>query len=459
MAFPLILSTGASSVLHFVDRMFLTWYSPEAIAAAMPGGILNFTIMSFFIGTAGYVNTFVAQYYGAKRDDRIGPSLWQGLYVSVAGAVLVLIVSFFSTPLFEWIGHPEEVRALEASYFAILSRWGIFPIAASAFAGYFSGRGENWPVMWANAVALVVNIALDYVMIFGKLGFAETGIVGAGRATVIAGAFVCLFYVVLIFRRSNEKRYRVLSGFRIDTELLARMLKYGAPSGVQFLIDMSGFSVFILLVGRIGMIELAASNVAFNINTLAFMPMIGFGIAISVLVGQYQGEENPKQAQRSVYSGAHICFIYMSLIAITYVVFPGVYMSAFAARADADTFASIRSIVVVLLRFVAVYTLFDTLNIVFASALKGAGDTRFVMFMIVAVSVLGLTVPTLIAVMVFHAGIFVAWVMVSFYIAALGISFYTRFLTGKWRSMKVIEAMEVPIRMTYPDVPAPESEV
>jgi MATE family multidrug resistance protein len=83
VAIPLILSTATWSVQHFVDRMFLTWYSPEAIAAAMPAGMLNFSMVSIFMGTAGYVTTFVAQYYGARRFHRIGPALWQGVYVSL----------------------------------------------------------------------------------------------------------------------------------------------------------------------------------------------------------------------------------------------------------------------------------------------------------------------------------------------------------------------------------------
>ena len=112
-----------------------------------------------------------------------------------------------------------------------------------------------------------------------------------------------------------------------------------------------------------------------------------------------------------------------------------------------------------MLRFVAVYTVFDTLNIVFASALKGAGDTRFVMLMIVVLSILGLAVPTYIAVAVIGTNIFGAWCIVSAYIALLGACFYARFLSGKWKTMRVIEASDMTMPMTYPDVPAPESEV
>ena len=96
LAFPLILSTGSMTIQHFVDRIFLTWYSPEAIAAAMPAAMISFTFMSLFIGTATYVNTFVAQYFGAKRNDRIGPAVWQGIYFSLIGALCILPLYFLA---------------------------------------------------------------------------------------------------------------------------------------------------------------------------------------------------------------------------------------------------------------------------------------------------------------------------------------------------------------------------
>ena len=459
MAVPLVLSTGASTVLHFVDRMFLSWYSAESIAAAMPAAMLNFAAMSFFIGTAGYVNTFVAQYEGAKQPDRIGPALYQGLYIAAIGGFIVFIASLFSRQLFDFVGHVESVRRLESEYFAILSRWAIFPIAAAAFSGFFSGRGQNWPVMWANLIGLVVNVVLDYGMIFGKFGFRAEGIVGAGRATVIAGAVLCLVYCVWIFSRKSEWRLYGLSRFLPDRRLFRRILIFGAPNGAQFLVDWGSFAIVVLLIGRLGLVELAATNLAFNINGLAFMPMLGIGIAISVVVGRFQGAGSPEKSRRSTYSGMHICFLYMALVAITYVVVPDFYVSLFGIRADPLQFEPIRRVVIVLLRFVAIYTLVDTLNIVFASALKGAGDTRFVMFMIVVVSLFGLTLPTYLAIELFDVSIYGVWLIVSIYVALLGGSFYLRFITGKWKSMKVIESAGAPIQMIYPSVPVSESEV
>ena len=459
MAFPLILSTGATSVLHFIDRMFLTWYSSASIAAAMPAGMLNFAVMSIFIGTAGYVSTFVAQYYGAKRPDRIGPSLWQGLYIALAGGVVIFFLSFAARPIFALIGHDAAIMEEEIVYFSILSKGAIFAIAAPAMSGFFSGRGQNWPVMWANVIMMTVNLVLDYFFIFGRAGLPAMGIAGAAYATVIASACSLLFYVSIAFRKKYNQKYNTLGGFKFDRQLIGRMIRYGLPSGVQFLIDVSGFTVFLLLVGKIGADELAATSITFNINTLAFMPMIGFGIAISVLVGQFQGEDKPGRAERSVYSGAHLCFFYMTLIAISYVAFPQLYISAFAAKADPVAFQDIGRFITVLLRFVAVFTLFDTMNIVFASALKGAGDTRFVMIMIIVLSIGGLTIPSIIVISFLNAGIFAAWYIVSGYVIILAISFLLRFLTGKWKTMKVIEKGEAPIPVKLPAAPASEVEV
>ena len=117
IAIPLILSTATWSVQHFVDRMFLTWYSPETIAAAMPAGMLNFTLISIFMGTAGYVSTFVAQYHGGGHYHRIGPALWQGIYISLFGGLVLLCVIPLAEPAFRLIGHSPLIQKHEVIYF------------------------------------------------------------------------------------------------------------------------------------------------------------------------------------------------------------------------------------------------------------------------------------------------------------------------------------------------------
>lgn len=439
IAVPLILSTGAWSILHFVDRMFLTWYSPEAIAAAMPAGMLNLTIMSLFLGTAGYVTTFVAQYHGSGQHQRIGPVVWQGIYIAVAGGILHLLLIPLAGPIFRFVGHEPLVQEYEIIYFQVLSLGATPVIASSAIAGFFSGRGKAWPIMWINVLATALNIILDYVLIFGKWGLPELGMKGAAIATVFSACFSFAIYLVLFLRSTHKRPYYTLRGWMFERPLFLRLMYFGFPSGVQFFLEMAGFTAFILLIGRLGTMELAATNIALNINNLAFMPMIGFGMAVSVLVGQHLGKDRPDLAQRSVYSSFHLTFLYMASVAAAYIFVPNIFIDPFASQADPASFLAIRKTTLVLLRFVAIYSLFDALNIVFASAIKGAGDTRFVMFMIVVVSSLALVVPSYIALVLLQAGIYTAWTIASIYISILGLVFLFRFLGGKWKFMRVIE--------------------
>ncbi len=453
MAFPLILSTGSWSVQHFVDRMFLAWYSADALAAAMPAGITNFMVMSLFIGTAGFAGTFVAQYFGAGRSDRVGPVVWQGLYLALLGGLVHLVIMNFADEFFLFAGHGPNLARLEADYFRILCL-GAFPvIGSSALSAYYIGLGRTWPVMWINIFATAVNLVLDYIMIFGKLGFPEMGITGAGIATVIAGCVNFLAYAVLIFRPKINVAYRTLSGWRFDPELFRRLLRFGLPNGVQFFIDVAGFTVFLLLMGRLGTVSLAATNIAFNINTLAFMPMIGFGIAVSTLVGQYIGRGAPDIAERVSWSGFYMTFSYMAVIAALYVLTPGLFILPFTSGADPEEFREIAEITVLLLRFVAVYSLFDACNIIFASAIKGAGDTRFVMVMIVILSLSVLVIPTYVAIGFLGAGLYACWTIGTVYVCFLGTAFYLRFRGGKWKSMKVIEETAAVITPAIPEVP------
>jgi MATE family multidrug resistance protein len=202
---------------------------------------------------------------------------------------------------------------------------------------------------------------------------------------------------------------------------------------------MAGFAGFVLLVGRLGTASLAATNIAFNINTLAFMPMMGCGMAISILVGQYIGAGRPDMAQKSAYSGFHMTMIYMLTIAAAYVLLPDIFVAPFAAKSDPQGFKEIYRFSVILLRFVALYSIFDTMNIIFCSAIKGAGDTRFVMYITVLLSFFGFLVPTYLAIAVFNSGLMVCWVLATIYVSSLGVAFYLRFLNGRWKTMTVIE--------------------
>lgn len=442
IAFPLILSTGAWSVQHFIDRMFLTWYSQEAIAASMPAGMVNWTLTSLLVGTAAYVNTFVAQYYGAKQYDRIGPAVWQGLYLALFSAPIILIFYPLAPILFDLIGHETIVKDLEVDYFQILLFGAPFVVSANAISGFFSGRGKTWIIMWINIVGMFINIVLDYLLIFGNFGFPEMGVRGAGWATVAATVITALLFFAGMSRPEMNQKFATLHGWRFQMDLFRRLMRFGLPNGWQFLLEMLAFTIFIILVGKIGIRELAASNIAFNINMLAFLPMYGLSLAVSTLVGQRLGENSPQMAVVSTWSAFHLSFTYFGILAIGYFFFPGLFLWPFAIQADPNHFQKIYQVAVVLLRFVAVYSLFDAANMIFSGALKGAGDTRFVAIASIGLSWILMLIPSFIGLNYFKIGINMLWFFVTLYVAALGIIFLYRFKKGIWQSMRVIESTQ-----------------
>jgi MATE family multidrug resistance protein len=418
--------------------MFLVWHSPESLAAAMPAGMVNYAILSIFIATAGYVSTFVAQYHGSGQDGKVGGVLWQSVPIALFAGLVNLALIPAAPVFFRWVGHVPAVQAEEVTLFRILCV-GAFPVVmASAFSGVLSGLGHTRPVMVVTLAATGINILLDYLLIFGHAGFPEMGIAGAGWASVTSGCVQLVAYAVLIFGGRYRRPYGTLN-WRPDRKAFSALLRFGLPSGVQFFIDMVGFTGFILLVGRLGRNELAATNLAFNVNTIAFMPMIGIGITVSVLVGQALGRNDPALARASVRSAFDMTVLYMGSIAALFFLVPRVFLLPFAAASDPASFPAIADLTVALLRFVAVYTLFDGCNIIFASAIKGAGDTRFVMWMLLCMAVGVLVIPCYAALTWFSANVFVCWAIASLYITCLGIAFFLRYRQGKWESMRVIE--------------------
>ncbi len=433
VAFPLILSTGSWSIQQFVDRMFLSWHSEEALAAAMPAGILNFAFICLFIGTVSYAGTFVSQYVGAQEDHKVGKVLWHSFYLSLFGAIILLLVAPFSSELFSIVGHSSKLQIMESTYFKILCFGGLGPILSSAFAGFFTGQGRNWPVMWVNLFTTTTNLILDYLLIFGIGIFPEMGIAGAALATIIAGFLSIIMYLILILRPHNETRFKVWSSRAWDASFMRRFLKYGLPSGGHFFLEIMGFTAFILILGRIGQMELAATNIAININSLAFMPMFGLGIAVSMMVGQNIGGGKPETAQYAANSGVQLGMVYMIFCTFLYVGIPQVFVAPFAA--STETFG----MAVILLRFVAVYAVFDTLSILYSSAIKGAGDTHFVMRITTALSIFVLIIPTFVAVEYFDSGLYLPWTFCALFIVSMGLTFLGRFFGGKWKNMSVIE--------------------
>ena len=439
ISLPLVISTGSWTAMHFTDRLFLSRYSMDALAAALPAGVTNFAFLCFFLGIASYTSTFVAQYFGAGQYKNIGPVVWQGVFFAIFSAILLLPLIPFSYPIFRLIGHEGEIPRLEAMYFRILCYGMSFHLLTSVFSGFFVGQGRTRVVMFVNLFAAGFNIVLDYAWIFGKWGLPRWGLRGAAWATALSAVLSALIFIVLFMLPENRKKFATISGFGFNKRLFLRLLKFGVPNGVQFMLDISAFTLFVLLVGRLGKLEQTATNIAFNINVFAFMPMIGFSIATSTLVGQYLGRNKPDLASLCVKRVFKLTIGYMSTIALSYILFPGFYVSLYGPRDNPTLLPEVHRMARILLVYVAFYSFFDAVNLVYCSAIKGAGDTRFVMNVAVILSLAVVIIPSYICCVVYEGSIYLAWSFFTLYIICLAIVFIFRYRGGKWKKMRVIE--------------------
>jgi MATE family multidrug resistance protein len=432
---------AATTVMEFTDRIFLANYNINAIAAAMPAGIAVFLILTLFIGVTSYLNVFIAQYSGAGMHDRIGTCLWQGIYFSAFAAVALVVISFFSPSIFKLSGHPPEIQYMENQYFTILCLGGGINVLGTGLACFFSGRGRTRPVMVISFIGMVFNIPLDYAMINGKWIFPEMGIQGAGIATVCSWALITVLFILLIFNQPNDKKYGVRSQWRFDGAMFRQIIRKGGPAGLQFTLDVLAFTFFIFLVGRIGKLELAVTNIVLSIQSISFMPAIGFSIGLSTLVGHSLGRNNIKEAVSYTNQTIFILLVYTFSLACVFVFFPKVILGIFLmAENNMSTFTLISDLGSDVMKFMAAFICFDAMYFSFLGVLRGAGDTRFVMWAVGTATVFVMILPLTGIVFYFQWGLYACWINLTVYVLTLFSITFIRYKRGDWKKIRVIQA-------------------
>lgn len=447
VSIPLIISAGSTALMYVFDRIFLSWDSVESMAAALPAGVLHWNLAYLAIGTVAYVNAFIGQYEGAGQRDRVGPVMWQGIYLSVAAALLMLLVLPVAPYLFAWFNHGSQVEALELRYYRVLCCGTLALLLDTALSCFFSGRGQTYVIMVVNSLGMLLHVVLDYVLIFGKAGFPRMGIAGAGLSTVLAFASISIMYAAVMVWTQYNGPYRLWSGRRFDRELFLRLLRFGLPSGLQQFLDIACWNVFIQLLGGLGTVYLSATSLVFNLNALVFVPLMGLGTAVTALVGQRIGEGRPRLAVRTTWLAFGVALAYVTAFSCLYVFAPQIMLRPYGLADD-----GVRELVVFVLRFVAIYSLFDAMAVVFNSAIRGAGDTRFALVFSFSMGVVLLVLPTYVASFWGQSAFTAAWYSVTVFITVVGLGFMARFQQGRWMSMRVIE-------QTLPDLECAELPV
>jgi len=456
-AWPLMLSTGLFSVTLFVDRLLLYRYSDSAASAALGAGTVLWSINCLPIGICGYTNTFVSQYLAAKRPTRALQVVWQGVLLGFAFGPILLILGLLSEPLFAMIGHAPHLAKQEAQYFIWLIPGTWATIIVSSLVGLFSGSGRSTVLLYADFTVTIVNALLDYVLIFGMFGFPELGVQGAAIASSVALILKLVILAALASRdfrhksgimhadterESLEQRTRRIGDLlKWDWPLMRRLVRFGWPAGVSVVAEAWSFTIIMMLVGRLGDQAAAATTLALNVNLLAFIPLMGLGTAVGVLVGKYLVQEQIAKTKRIVMSGLLIGILYSMIFVVLYGGFPEWVMTIYSFNGEPERFEAMRPVLKPLLYFIACYCIFDAFQTVFVGALKGAGDTHFVLgghvFAGGSTVIGGLVVSNLTG----WGGLYFWWSVITVWVVLLAIVFTFRYLQGGWLTKRVIETV------------------
>jgi MATE family multidrug resistance protein len=341
--------------------------------------------------------------------------------------------------IFLSFGHGEQLLAMECSYFRLVLLGSGAVVASEAVASFFYGRGKMKVVMNVNIFCIFVNAYLDICWVFGLFGFPRWELEGAAIATSLTQWIRLAMLVGLMFLADwKEKRYCLISGLKFDFPLFRRLMYYGLGSGVHVFLDTFCFSLLIFMIGGLGAVASNATTFAFTLNTFTFLPIVGTGIAVATLVGNQLGDNRADLAERAVNSVIAIGMVYLSIFGTIFLFFPDLFLGWFAFSSDREAFEETRTIATHLLRFIAFYLAFDGLGIIYSSAIKGAGDTKFVFLVTLA---LAPAAPLLcfIGIHFFGLGLYWCWVVLTLWVLVSGVIFFVRFLQGRWKKMRVIE--------------------
>ena len=454
-AWPLMLSTGLFSLTLFVDRLFLFRYSASSAAAAMGAGTILWTINCLPMGVCGYTNTFVAQYLSAKRPTRALQVVWQGILLALCIGPLLALVGFYAETLFTVIGHSENLARQEAEYFVWLIPGTWATIIASSLVGLFSGSGRSMILLYTDMVVSVVNGVLAYILIFGALGCPTLGVRGAAMASSIA-LILKLVILACVARKDFQLKNKVAGGYvdpetlgsnraglaellKWDFPLMKRLIHFGWPAGVSVVAEAVCFASIMMIVGRLGEREADATTLALGVNLIAFIPLVGLGTATGVLVAKYLVREQVAIAKRMVFSGLLIGIAYSMIFVVLYGGFPDWIIMVYALDTDPERFDAMKPLLRPLLYFIAGYCVFDAFQTVFVGALKGAGDTRFVLgghLFAGATTIIG---GVLVNRWTGWGGLYYWWWVISVWVVMLAVIFTLRYLHGGWQTKRVIE--------------------
>lgn len=381
LGLPLIGSHLAQFAVHVVDTIMLGWYGVEPLAASVLATSFFFVVFIMGSGFAFAVMPMVAEAEASGKEVRVRRVTRMGLWLSVIYAAVILPLMICSGAVLQALGQDPALAELAQSYLRIAG-FGLFPaLVIMVLKSYLVALERTGFVLWVTVLAIPVNAALNWALIFGNLGMPEMGLRGAGFATVTVQIISVIALAIYAAQAAGLREHALFQRiWRLDGEAFGEVFRLGWPIGLTNLAESGMFSASALIIGLIGTNALAAHGIALQITSAAFMVHIGLSQAATVRVGRAVGRAD---LDGLALGGWAAVALSMGFVALTMIVFLGVpdpLMSGFLAP-DEPARVEILYIGAQLLAVAALFQLVDAGQVMALGMLRGIQDTRVPMIM------------------------------------------------------------------------------
>jgi len=380
LAAPVMLGMLGHTFVSFVDNIMVGQIGTAELAAVSLGNSFMFIAMSVGIGFSTAITPLIAEADSADNFKQAKSTFKHGLFLCTVLGIILFLGVFFAKPLMYLMQQPEEVVALAIPYLDLVA-FSLIPLVVfQALKQFSDGMSMTRYPMYATLIANIVNIVLNYLLIFGKFGFPALGIVGAAFGTVIS-RFIMLAYLWWLLAKKERTKALVtnIKFFILEKLMLQKFINLGAPSAMQMLFEVAIFTAAIWLSGLLGKNAQAANQIALNLSSMTFMVAMGLSVASMIRVGNQKGLQKFKELRRIAFSifllGILLAIFFGSIFFLFHKSLPKIYVDFTDAANYTDNLEVVR-IASQLLFAAAIFQISDTIQVVVLGALRGLQDVK-----------------------------------------------------------------------------------
>ncbi|MES2541384.1 MAG: MATE family efflux transporter [Pseudomonadota bacterium] len=381
LGLPLVGSHLAQMALHVTDTVMVGWYGVVSLAAVVLGASSFFIVFVLGSGFAKAVMPMVAAALGRDDETRVRRDTRMGIWLSIAYGLVVYPVFWWSEPILLALGQDSEVSAIASDYMRIAGLGMVPALVVTVLQSYLSALHRTQVVLWVTLVAVLLNIGVNWALIFGNWGFPELGARGAAIATVTVQVMSLIILALYAHLLPELRRFHLFQRFwRPDWHAMRQVFNLGLPIGLTGLAEGGLFQASALMMGWIGTVELAAHGIALEVAALTFMLHVGLSSAATIRIARFDGQGDRVALRRAAKVAVVISFgVALASVALFLsAARPIVALFLDLSKPESETILAYGT---VLLGLAALFQLADGMQVMALGLLRGVQDTRVPMWL------------------------------------------------------------------------------